>query len=487
MIDYFNLGASQFSLEEGRWFGFIPASIGLELGVEKAVYQDRSLTWWMNNSFFTYPVGLISSFNYLTTGHEDIDLKQVLGFPENFFLMLDSGGFQIYSSEVGQRQKIKNMYSVKELVSFIRNQGKVVSFILDLPYTLKDAKDFLSFQKKAEKTRKNNILMEELFKAGGKGDGLIYNILQGFNKEELEYWYTMVNRPGVFDGWGVTPKVGSGIFDYIGSLGFLYEKGIQKNLHVLGVGGINNIAMLIYIGRKYIQNVTFDSTSVGMGMKLRKSYTFTEERGIEEEQFGKNYIGHEGSELLCTCPICLELKYVGKFLEDGAVSGRLLLLHNLCNYVACFGYFLVAYDKGEDYYREVVKRLCGKQVLLGMEFFDLLVKQGYDEAVRQYASFFREVGRCKEVSFDDIFLGIGGSDCRRVEGLSTVFDGLEPVKKKFIRPFEKSWIAENRRKGLNQRQVGISGRSCYKKEFEEKICIGICDFVEDCRGEAVLV
>ena len=159
-MDYFEVGRSQFNLKEGKWFGYVPASIGLELSGIGNKYLNKSLTWWEEDSFFKYPVGLISSFSYLTTGHKKINLREALHLPDDYFLILDSGGYQVYSSEVGKRQQIKNLYSVEELTRFVENQGKVVSFVLDTPFTLTDATDFTLFQEKAHRTRDNNIRME---------------------------------------------------------------------------------------------------------------------------------------------------------------------------------------------------------------------------------------------------------------------------------------------------------------------------------------
>ena len=398
---YYDLAVSEFNRQEKRNFGLIPASVGFDYGLD--IYKGKELNWWRKEGFFQFPVGLKTSFDYLSKKDSDSTLiREQYCLGDDFFLMLDSGGFQIYSMEVGIRKQSGSSYSLPTLVDFMIKQKADVGFTLDLPITIDDRKNFQLINDKIEKVYRNNIIFTEIvdkyrqenFEWADKFRG--YNILQGFGYKEMLAWYDGVNMKG-FEGWGIGLRHKDS-FSIASSLAFLYEKGIQTNCHVLGVGSYRAIALLVYIGRKYISNLTFDSTVYGMGRRF-KNYTLFNANGITDYQYGRDFDGIKGGFLPCHCPVCSLVRNVDEMAREGTVSGQLMILHNLYQYISAFGYFLCLLDeKGDDIFRKEITKLFGTSVEIGIDFFEECIRYGYEQTSIKYNSYFRELERGEVVA-----------------------------------------------------------------------------------------
>ena len=82
----------------------------------------------------------------------------------------------------------------------------------------------------------------------------------------VEYWWKNVveKEDLTMDGIAIAPKPPSNYFECAKMLLYLIEKGITKNVHILGVSGGTVTPVITYLS-KYIKKLTYDSASYAQG------------------------------------------------------------------------------------------------------------------------------------------------------------------------------------------------------------------------------
>jgi len=161
---------------------FIPALGMIHYSIlrnkKRSYINNYKLDFWSENSLFKYPNILISAaFVY-----KHKNFRRDLGL-EKSFVIGDSGGYQIYTSNINISPRI-----VMEWFELNVDIG----FILDVPG------DVTNYSLK--KTEEN---IQEMLRYR-KGNMKLYNIMQGKDYNSLVLWYKIMEKFNKdVDGWGV--------------------------------------------------------------------------------------------------------------------------------------------------------------------------------------------------------------------------------------------------------------------------------------------
>ncbi len=228
------------------------------------ILKNKSIrTWWQDNSVFTYKNALLAMPYFY-----DVDVYNGMKIPKDYFILLDSGGFELMSFK--SRGKELDI-TQKDVLEWQEKNG-TAGIILDHPPVRISGDgghgtvvpvDINEFRQCAEETHKNAIYARDNRK---NPDFLLYNVMQGGDLDRMDIWWDVVFENGnlQFEGVAVAPKPPSKAFEVAKCLAFLYEKGIRKNVHVLGVSGKSVVPVIVYWS-KYIENLTYDSASYNQG------------------------------------------------------------------------------------------------------------------------------------------------------------------------------------------------------------------------------
>ncbi len=326
------------------------------------------LNFWDPNALVPMDAGFLSVYYvYWRKGESHKDYRQQLKFPSDKLLILDSGGFQIFSDKSSNNPFHADLIKAltPEKVLEIQEAIADVGFILDIPpYPFRKEEDGTVtrmiydpkfFNEAMQTTARNTEIALRLRSKSRPGftDPLqIYGILQGAEYGHMIDWFDCMKGFAV-DGWALGPKPRS---DYTKTFMFIWlvlDKQINVPIHFLGVSGFNALALIIYLLRKdkngisYFQHrITADSTSYDSGAR-RRSYTLP-------GNFRKNiFIGREKDKewrgdllakplvdlkknsrpirlkfLPCPCPIC-QNSSVEQMQSETDEGGIAVSLHNL--------------------------------------------------------------------------------------------------------------------------------------------------------------
>lgn len=340
--------------------------------LKKYGQKAEQFLWWSKESFFYYPYFLVSAFYGVD---KFFDFRKHFLVSEDVFVMGDSGGYQAMTCN--------KVINPEDSINWLCNNCNV-GFVLDYPgesVSIGGRKmiwgSVEEFKYAAYKTLENN----QIFQEKRTGSMLIYNILHGRNLSQLNFWFDVVNQVQ-FEGWAIGMKPPSPFRMIFGAM-FLYSKGVKKNVHFLGCSGIDFIPLLSYLSR-YIENLTFDSSSFAIGSKYRSFLIYDLRMNIFlGEKAGDNIY----NVLPCDCPVCLKIKDVSK-LYTTPVAGNILSLHNLYQMLRYVN-MLNALTK-VDLVRFVEKYIPQYRVLL--DYIDCCVEEGFEVATKKFNCLFFDEG-----------------------------------------------------------------------------------------------
>lgn len=296
---------------------FIPALIGESVPRWKnnIGFKNHDLKFFTNRSFFQHNTLLTSTYYMINSVK---DFRGEFGYPQDSLLIADSGGFQFASFD----QKHKDIgVTPTEVLRWMENNADIAMNLDVPPWTNFDAslrKSIENFKYFQEKRQNYNMKL--------------YNILHGKTFPEMHMWYKAVKEFN-FDGWAYGVKPSDNI--YLQALGymFLHENDaahIRTNFHMFGVSGIRNMLALSMLAHHFDSEITFDSSSYGLGTRIRR-FCFPKDvrYGIE---FGRD-ARHDLTSIPCDCPVCRHLDISDLYNQEHQAIGLLISLHNLYQYV----------------------------------------------------------------------------------------------------------------------------------------------------------
>ena len=295
---------------------FVPALIGESIPRWKSsmLCGDHDLKFFTEKSFFKH-CNLLTSAYYMIGNVEDF--RTELGYPANGLLIGDSGGFQMAS--FAQKNKPIDVTPLQILRWMESNTD--ISMNLDVP-------PWNDFNASLKKSLENfTYFQDNRLNYGMK----LYNILHGKTFNEMHTWYDAV-KDFNFDGWAYGVKPADNI--YLQALGYmlLNERDaphIKTNFHMFGVSGIKNMLGLSMIANHFDSDITFDSSSYGLGMRIRRfHFPYDIRHGIE---FGRDAKKTMFS-IPCNCPVCRNITINDLYNQESQITGSLLSLHNLYQY-----------------------------------------------------------------------------------------------------------------------------------------------------------
>ncbi len=288
------------------------------------LHNGHDPAWFTDLSYFLHPYFLISYYYAKKTK----DYRKTLRVREDVKLFADSGGYSIMTQ--GKKVDTKAVLEWQE-------HNANVAFSLDFPPLNSEGvtrvspgtrayKSMDEYERYAAMSRQNNLDFQTL-RTSNKLQ--IYNVIHGYNAKTFQAWWDYVTPDINFEGYATSMKIAVSPIEQAMGLMFLYDKGVRKNAHLLGVAGITIIPVLVWISQ-YIDNITFDSSSYGYGARTR-AYVYPD-RIRYYTHFGTKFAGKKKpmTKLYCKCPICSELDSPDYFLQNKVTwPGLLISLHNL--------------------------------------------------------------------------------------------------------------------------------------------------------------
>jgi tRNA-guanine family transglycosylase len=354
---------------------YVPAVLLGQIN-SKRYYKDYDNLWWTDKSFFKYNRLLCSAYHNIKIK----DFKTKYHINDDIKVFGDSGGFQLFSSK-GQ---IK--IDAKEIVHWqIKNCD--YGMTLDYPtadYTSGDrgsgkglrTKECSTseFYKRLDYTINNNkIYAQEIEKH--KSNLKIYNIIQTSSNDatKTKYWFDKI-KDFPFYGYAIGAKPSTDVLLHAKNMAFLLDNNVTKNVHVLGASGFQTMIFLTYASN-FIKNLTCDTTSYGNGGRFLLfclPTTGTKTR-IRLHDFNIKSIP-------CNCPVCSNIT-LKEYLNKDAVSGNLLNLHNLYEYLS---FIKILNSIKQD--RELLLKM-GKNhptLIKAFDYLDYSIKNGFTKTLNKY-------------------------------------------------------------------------------------------------------
>lgn len=344
----------------------------VKLGFERA----RKMFWWDEKAFFKHNSLLISAY-YGMEKKDDEQTKFVRKFlqiPEDAKLYGDSGGFQ----SMTLRKVIPN----EDIMDWYENNCDF-AFVQDFPKKYIDFKN-QEADTKQHLSRSDSFKMFAEFQAESNKEFMkrkftkckLYNIVHGNNVAQMDHWFDTVKNDKMF-GWTSSIKP-TDPFRVAFSLAHFFKKGVRENVHVFAASGFETIPLIIW-ATKYIDNITFDSSSWMAGNIYR---AYCSPIDITKKLVIGNSSKGQYDKLPCDCPVCRNLKNTKKIYENNATAASLVSLHNL--------YWMLWYIerlKGmmqvESDFRGIVKMSFGTEVIQAMNYLDEAVVD-FDKANTKY-------------------------------------------------------------------------------------------------------
>lgn len=341
---------------------FTPALSVIEGKRAKEHFGNFALTWWEPNSFFKYDAMLCSAFYGMK---DKWNYREDYNIPKDFLLIADSGGFE--QATQGIRIEPVNVLKWQE-------NNADIAFTLDVPPVegvpplLKFTENTNFFKTCAEQSFRNAECAQR-----NRKDIKLYHVLQGHTKEQLDIWSQ--KRLTEFDGTALSHKSIHLVWLSVQAM-YAKEQGV-KNVHVLTGTGYNSVPIIAYL-RKHFEQVTFDSSSYGMGarnMQYNLPYRY-------HLFFGRAYNGKIKT-LPCDCPVCQAITI--EDLQTGtSISGALLSLHNLYNYIQHVD-FLSAIVDDDELFSSYIKRHTNEKTRKAYDFIKSCEEIGFEDT---YSKFF---------------------------------------------------------------------------------------------------
>jgi len=270
--------------------------------------------WWRENDMFYYPNALASAYYLLK---EPKFVENMLDFPlDKGIMMCDSGGFQAVTQQ--ERLPPQDVMAVEEKCG---NRG----LILDVPpYSFGGTAMFGGsaaerFEKSVKETCENAELM---LQKREKKNFELFGVIQGESEAQKRKWFEIVSKVGEFEGWALSPKPSTDLFQVASHLILAEELGL-KNLHVLQIGNISGMMAIKYFASMSKGDlVTFDSsTAIRYGSHLRRMIISL--FANVTLKFSDDFKGTP----MCQCPVCKTLGF-DIYINDPK-GLRALAMHNL--------------------------------------------------------------------------------------------------------------------------------------------------------------
>lgn len=326
-------------------------------------YYANHLKFWNKNSLFYYPQLLLSTYYCLK--EKITNLREQINIEKEVQIIADSGGFQM-SSET----ETYSPYNAKDIIEWQQTNNVQIGFILDKIPRNDHTKHFNYC------LLKTNENINEATKYWN-GSMLLYNILQGSSVKNMELWYKTVSEYKL-SGWCVGGVVGEpNNFKIISKVLFLLDKGVRKNIHVLGQSNVSICKYLAYMNND-IENITFDSSSYSFGGRQRTYVLPILDKNIKL-RFGKKR-DHNLKRIPCDCPFCSKIDDISFYDRDGDnIYGSTMDLHNLfvtvkqIEKIDCLG-------TDKELMRRVFKTEEDQQMF---DYIDLVVEKGFDYAYQK--------------------------------------------------------------------------------------------------------
>ena len=289
--------------------------------------------------------------------------REEYNIPKDFLLIADSGGFE----QATQGIRIEPI----DVLKWQENNADI-AFTLDVPpvnpENLKFTDDMNYFKKCADQSIRNAECAQK-----NRDNIKLYSVLQGHTKEQLDIWSQ--KKLTEYDGTALSHKSTHLVWLSVQAM-YAKEQGVQ-NIHVLTGTGYNSVPIIVYL-RKHFKQVTFDSSSYGMGarnMQYNLPYRY-------HLFFGRAY-NEKVKTLPCDCPICQAISI--EDLQTGtSISGALISLHNLYNYIQHVN-FLDAIVDDEELFSNYIKRHTNEKTQRAYNFLTSCEKIGFDDT---YTKFF---------------------------------------------------------------------------------------------------
>jgi queuine/archaeosine tRNA-ribosyltransferase len=336
----------------------VPMSILNHIGYEKA----RKLFWWDEKGFFKNPNLLISAFYgwKMQKSHGRSNRKD-LYIPDGCEVFGDSGGYQSKTSgDIITNEQILDWY--EDNCDF--------GFVQDFPLKYIKLKDDIANKKVIMDGFEVTKKMAD-FQAESNEDFLkrkltrckMYNILHGDSLKQLDYWFDTCKNDKMY-GWAIsTGALDISKITFI--LAYIYSKGVRKNVHMFGVSRFDMIPVIAHAS-KYIENITFDSSSWAIGSMYRVYVNPFDIRG-------KFFIGYKSGEkyttLPCSCPVCSSITNIKAIYANTGLAGHLISLHNLYHALQFVDRFRSLLQVKEDF-NKAVKGMFGDEPLDCIKYFD---------------------------------------------------------------------------------------------------------------------
>lgn len=384
-------------------FTYIPAvspatfrSCVKKIGLDKA----KKMFWWLPEGFFQHKCLLISAFYGMKMDRVlKHPIRKELYVPKSIDVWGDSGGFQARElGEIITNETVLDWYENNCDYAFVQDYPeKFIKLRKQLKNHEIDLGEDDLHKKMAEFQAESNVdfIKAKLTKCK------IYNILHGRNLDQIENWFDTTKNDKMY-GWAFSISVD--IFSVAFVLAYLYNKGIKKNIHVFGCSGLDVIPIIAYAS-KWIENITFDSSSWSIGARYKKFFNPLNIRG-------RVWIGNNStskySKLPCNCPVCSNITNASLMYKGNAISSMLLSLHNLY-YMLWYTDRLRDFMQVETDYRDIVKFEFNEEVNHALDYLDLAMvdfakaNRKFGDRLDHKKNLFHTVEKYEQGSFEHLF------------------------------------------------------------------------------------
>lgn len=348
---------------------------------------DKSLQFRPNNfdryidlNLFQDDVSSSLGIDYIMTNftHDSSIINRQDVKNKKIQILSDSGGLQLMRGNA-------EIIDPKDLIQYY-NKNVDAGMVLDLPLWVNDKK---IAERAAKVQRKNSNAMLKY----ARKDVELINIFHGTSVEDRLRYRDIVVDDRI-------PRCAIGGFlrmKYITAVNMLFEMmhGVShKQYHMLGVFNIPYIALIVKIANTGDRpHITSDATSHLQQAKAN-GYFFhaTEEKIMTRMQFGivGGSISNTAMRLICSCPICSNVKYRDLFSFIHGRFNWILAIHNAITMINYTNSLQEACNSLSDskYNSYVMKQMNNnpdkKELLLALEYIDSINEFGLRKAQQKY-------------------------------------------------------------------------------------------------------